>query len=518
MGFTFSTANIRENQIVFIYEDCADTGVRKIAGRVRADIAKIFGAKPVGVMYENFGDTAAFYSFPVFFGTVGKSGILDKLAAASAVRLFDIAGETEVYSLFVIDDLEFEGFSFESALVIAGSDRKGTIYGLFALAEMLGILPFSELGDAKIQKNRTVTLNVSDSFVSKPPSIKHRGFLTDRKELNEKDYNDLFELLLRFRGNCISASGLSEGSGDEIRAAAEELGITFIDPSSGESAALFDVSELFSEKHRLSYFMDKAFEADRWSAEDPDGMHHYTEHFVHSYFPSFTQKECDEAASLLDGCDGCDDAPSFSDSIAMLDDAENRTDLAERLLKDVGKDSAPAFFDLVYLPVTALLNRRKIRLLTLQNHVYALLGSTYANTLAEKIRECVKTDRKLTQKHNIPADDMNCHVIHEVIPETKPRLIARIPESGECSDGAFIELSTASEGKISFKMSWSDAFIDIPDPAKSVKCGRIRRVPVVFDHTKMSADTERAGAVVTIEYEGGHMSVSVPAPATDGAK
>ena len=76
MGFTFSTANIRENQIVFIYEDCADTGVRKIAGRVRADIAKIFGAKPVGVMYENFGDTAAFYSFPVFSEPWERAGYL----------------------------------------------------------------------------------------------------------------------------------------------------------------------------------------------------------------------------------------------------------------------------------------------------------------------------------------------------------------------------------------------------------------------------------------------------------
>ena len=54
MAFTFSEADIRENQIVFIYEECAYSGVRKIAGRVREDIEKVFGAKPIGVEYSDF--------------------------------------------------------------------------------------------------------------------------------------------------------------------------------------------------------------------------------------------------------------------------------------------------------------------------------------------------------------------------------------------------------------------------------------------------------------------------------
>ena len=49
MAFTFSQTNIRENQVVFIYEEGAFSGVRKIAGFVRDDIGKVFGSKPVGV-------------------------------------------------------------------------------------------------------------------------------------------------------------------------------------------------------------------------------------------------------------------------------------------------------------------------------------------------------------------------------------------------------------------------------------------------------------------------------------
>ena len=80
MGFTFSSTNIRENNVVFIYEDSAYPGVRRIAGRVRDDIEKVFGAKPIGVETYNFSDTAAFFSYPVFFGRVGKSELLEKLA------------------------------------------------------------------------------------------------------------------------------------------------------------------------------------------------------------------------------------------------------------------------------------------------------------------------------------------------------------------------------------------------------------------------------------------------------
>ena len=99
MAFTFSNTNISENQIVFVYEECAYSGVRKIAGKVREDIAKVFGAKPIGIEYTDLHDTAGFFEHPVFFGTVGKSEILDSLAANGQINLFDIAGSNEVYSL-----------------------------------------------------------------------------------------------------------------------------------------------------------------------------------------------------------------------------------------------------------------------------------------------------------------------------------------------------------------------------------------------------------------------------------
>ncbi len=243
MAFTFSQTGISENRIVFVYEECAFPGVLKVAGKVREDIAKVFGAKPVGVEYAVFGDTASFFSYPVFFGTVGNSGILDKLAAKGAIDLFKIAGESEAYSLTVVDGAELDGFSFESALVIAGSDKRGTIYGLFALSGMLGVSPLVNWLDVVPARMDERTFTGEDSYVSKTPSVKYRGFFINDEwpafgnwceenfgGFNSKAYEAVFELLLRLKGNYLwpamwSAVFSDDGPGLKNCELADEYGI-----------------------------------------------------------------------------------------------------------------------------------------------------------------------------------------------------------------------------------------------------------------------------------------------------
>ncbi len=243
MGFNISNKNIRENQIVFIYEECAFSGVRKIAGKVREDMEKVFGAKPIGIEYNDFRDTAGFFEYPVFFGTVGCSRILDGLAAAGAINLFDIAGESEVYSFSVIDDLEFEGFTFESAIVIAGSDKRGTIYGLFKLSEMIGVSPLSGWLDISPAQISELTFTKDDTVISKTPSVRYRGFFINDEwpafgnfcgknygGFSVKVYEKVFELLLRLKGNYLwpamwSSVFSEDGPGLASAELADELGV-----------------------------------------------------------------------------------------------------------------------------------------------------------------------------------------------------------------------------------------------------------------------------------------------------
>ncbi|MCR5301636.1 MAG: glycosyl hydrolase 115 family protein [Lachnospiraceae bacterium] len=243
MGFTITTESIRDNQTVFIYEECAFSGVRKTAGWVRDDIEKVFGVKPIGVEYANFNDTAAFFSHPVFFGTVGNSDVLDALASEGRIDLFDVAKEREVYSFKIVNGLQFGGFEFESALIIAGSDKRGTIYGLLKLSELLGVSPFVNWLDVKPASKDRFTLLTEDSFVSRTPSVQYRGFFINDEwpafgtwcernfgGFNVKVYSLLFELLLRLKGNYMwpamwTSVFYEDGPKEACAALADELGI-----------------------------------------------------------------------------------------------------------------------------------------------------------------------------------------------------------------------------------------------------------------------------------------------------
>ena len=72
----------------------------------------------------------------------------------------------------------FEGV--KCALVIAGSDKRGTIYGLFHLSECMGVSPLVDWSHVMPTKRPTVKLSAMDCLVSKEPSVKYRGiFIND---------------------------------------------------------------------------------------------------------------------------------------------------------------------------------------------------------------------------------------------------------------------------------------------------------------------------------------------------
>ena len=120
MDYLISSAKIRNKDIEIICGTDTPSGVRKIASKVAGDIKAVFGFEPEVVSSSKCGS-------PVYVGLVG-----DKLIEKLGVDTDDITGKREVYKIEVLD----------SALVITGSDKRGAIYGLFKLSEMLGVSPF----------------------------------------------------------------------------------------------------------------------------------------------------------------------------------------------------------------------------------------------------------------------------------------------------------------------------------------------------------------------------------------
>ena len=221
MDFIISTAKLKSKDIEIICGKDTPSGVRKIASKVAGDIKAVFGAEPAVT------DSSKCKS-PIYVGLAG-----DKLIANLGIDTDDIAGKREVYKIEVKD----------SALVITGSDKRGAIYGLFKLSEMLGVSPFIDWLDVKPPKMKEFKIPSDYCMVSKEPSVKYRGFFINDEwpafgnfcmhnfgGFNAKMYEHVFELLLRLKGNYLWPAMWAEifpedGPGLANAELADELGV-----------------------------------------------------------------------------------------------------------------------------------------------------------------------------------------------------------------------------------------------------------------------------------------------------
>ena len=118
--------------LCFFHEETAWPGVRRVAGMVQEDIRLVTGTRPADAAPGDAAGTA------VLYGTVGRSAMLDALEQSGKIALDGVRGKWEVYLFALVED-PLPGI--RRALVIAGSDKRGTIYGLFHLSERIGVSP-----------------------------------------------------------------------------------------------------------------------------------------------------------------------------------------------------------------------------------------------------------------------------------------------------------------------------------------------------------------------------------------
>ena len=148
----------------------------------------------------------------VVIGTIGKSPLIDRLAEAGKIRIQDIAGKWESTLIQTVDN-PFQGVN--RALVIAGSDRRGTIYGMFELSRRIGVSPWVWWADVPVKRQSALYVTPG-RFVLGEPRVKYRGiFLNDEEPalgrwavekyggFTHAFYEKVFELILRLRGNYL---------------------------------------------------------------------------------------------------------------------------------------------------------------------------------------------------------------------------------------------------------------------------------------------------------------------------
>lgn len=199
---------VREKQAAGILLDAADhKGVLRAAGDLQADIERVTSIKPELATDRSHSAKAA-----VIIGTLGKSYLIDGLVKTGKIKPAAIAGKWESFLITVVDN-PMPGV--DQALVIAGSDKRGTIYGIYEISEQIGVSPWYWWADVPPQRHESLSIK-AETYVQGPPAVKYRGiFLNDEapalsawtKEkfggLNQKFYTKVFELLLRQRANYL---------------------------------------------------------------------------------------------------------------------------------------------------------------------------------------------------------------------------------------------------------------------------------------------------------------------------
>jgi hypothetical protein len=147
----------------------------------------------------------------VLIGTIGKSPLIDSLIKRHKL---DVSGITGQWESAVTTVVEHPMPGVRRALVIAGADKRGTIYGIYDLSEQIGVSPWYWWADVRVA--RRCALCQPGRYVQPVPAVKYRGiFFNDEapalsgwtKEkfggMNHEFYTKVFELLLRLKANFL---------------------------------------------------------------------------------------------------------------------------------------------------------------------------------------------------------------------------------------------------------------------------------------------------------------------------
>jgi hypothetical protein len=214
---------IGKNAVANLYVDTNDfAGVVRAANDLQADIARVTSLTPEMIHDPNRLGTNA-----ILIGAIGKSPLIDRLIRERKIDVSPIAGKWESFFIQVVPE-PLPGVA--RGLVIVGSDKRGTIYGIYDLSEQMGVSPWYWWADVAVEHKDALFVKPG-KYVQGPPAVKYRGiFLNDEApdlsnwitnkfgmvppstnppippniaNYNHQFYTKLFELILRLRGNYL---------------------------------------------------------------------------------------------------------------------------------------------------------------------------------------------------------------------------------------------------------------------------------------------------------------------------
>ena len=180
-----------------------DKGVVRAVVNLQTDAGKVTGVTPEII-------NSASGRRMLIVGSIENSSWIKQLLQSGKINAADLQGKREKY---ILQTVKNPIGGVEEAVVIAGSDKRGTIYGIYELARQMGVSPWYFWADVPVEKHDVISIK-EGIYTDGEPAVKYRGiFLNDEWPslggwasatfggFNSKFYETVFELVLRLKGN-----------------------------------------------------------------------------------------------------------------------------------------------------------------------------------------------------------------------------------------------------------------------------------------------------------------------------
>jgi hypothetical protein len=202
----------KTHQARILIDDRDYPTIKLCAGLFRDDVERVTGYKPSLIINQSEASP-----YCVIIGSIEGSSIIKKLISSKKIDVTGVKGQWESCLTQVVDN-PLPGIA--KALVIAGSDRRGTAYGIFEMSKQIGVSPWYFFADVPPVKRAELAIRAG-KYILRSPSVKYRGiFINDEmwgirpwaqytfapeegRGLGPTTYAKVFELLLRLKANLV---------------------------------------------------------------------------------------------------------------------------------------------------------------------------------------------------------------------------------------------------------------------------------------------------------------------------
>lgn len=212
-GIAFSLADGNKLAPIIVSKDDWK-GVQIAAENLSQDFKRVTGTKAPLVKPSEIstGNSTNNSHTAIIAGTIGHSKVIDQLIHSGKIQVDQVAGKWEATLIRVVAH-PLPGI--DQALVIAGSDKRGTIYGIYEISRQIGVSPWYYWADVPVASQNNIYC-LDRTVVLASPKVKYRGiFLNDEAPalsgwvheqfggFNHQFYTKVFELLLRLKANYL---------------------------------------------------------------------------------------------------------------------------------------------------------------------------------------------------------------------------------------------------------------------------------------------------------------------------